>query len=137
MDSMFDDNDLFGDIEIATSRPPIDGVPEAAYPPAVSWSTKTLEAIGLPSAKGRSGWMEDLTSSTTLEEIRNRSERPMTEHLVSQEIDGQLRTGVDGLDHTALVRELNDQGYTLTSSTPLFATKTDAEFLIERFDRRS
>jgi hypothetical protein len=135
MDSMFDDNDIFGDIEIATSRPPIDGVPEAAYPPAVSWSTKTLAAIGLPSARGRTGWMEDLTSSTTLEAIRNRTERPRTEHLVSQEIDGQLRTGVDGLDHSELVRELEDQGYTITQSTTLFAVTNDTEFLIERFDR--
>jgi hypothetical protein len=129
------DRNIFGDIEVEAMHPPINGVPSAAFG-GVSWGTKELSEIGLPSPYGRRGWMDDLRHSVSLAEIRDRTERPQTEHLVSQEIEGVLSTGVDALDHAALVLELENQGYTLTSSDTLMATKATAVFLVERFDRR-
>jgi hypothetical protein len=127
------ENDLFSNIEVSTVRPPLGGVPEAALK-SFSWGTKELKAIDQPSAHNRPGWRDALMVSTSLQEIGDRTQRPTTEIVVSQEINGELYVGVDGLDHSFLVAELKAQGYALESSKIL---SLNSEFHVERFARRS
>lgn len=124
------DHNMFEDIALIDDvlHPPIGGVPAAALS-SVSWGTHHLKLIGQPPIDGRSGWKRELKVKITLEEIRNRDNRPVTEHLVSQEINGKLVTGYGLLDHDELVEALSDQGYELKG------TNTIKDFRVERFSR--
>lgn len=124
------DYNMFEDIALIDDalHPPIGGVPAAALS-SVSWSTRQLKLIGQPPIDGRSGWKRELKVKITLEEIRSRDNRPVIEHLVSQEINGTLVTGYGLLNHDELVEALSDQGYELKS------TNTIKDFRVERFSR--
>lgn len=76
--------------------------------------------LGIAKVDPRPRWKEELKVGVTIDEIRKRSERPSTECLVTQVIDGEaIWTGFNRLDHDAVTAELVAQGYMLVSTDTL------------------
>lgn len=117
---MTDSFNLFADIELDEVPPPLAGVPAEAFR-MVGWGTELLKKIGQPPAHGRAGWIDKLKFGMSIEEIRDRAERPSMQYLVSIDVDGRLSTGFSLLDYNAVARELVAQGYELYREPELIA----------------
>lgn len=127
-----EDFNLFADIDVEPleAHAPVGGISDEMFN-SISWTRANLTRIGQPDMDGQKGWASKLKRATTsIPLFARRTERPHSEYLVSQKLNGEWRTGMSELDHAALVVELERQGYERRRKDYL------AGFLVEHYVHR-